>query len=325
MAEILNSESHYFNSNNSIIINTNNFKSNDLELFLDYSEQSQPSFYYKNEFNLGKVNDFEFSPNIDDFPSDDETNDQTFISESDFGDLFNYFDEPSILINERDDDDDIFNCRFQEEIQLKADNRKVIRKKKIKKRNNAVVLFKSIKDKIEFFDEIARKENDNKKNDSIKKCPPIKSICSPPPTINRKKNTKATILKEAEELWKLSMFKVSILNALLMIDYLPKCIKQNQLNLNPTSLDLVDFYQKPNMFANKNDIFYSFDFFSLLKYQELYGVKVALTKNQSKIIFSNNFFLSSNFSHQKMNYKKIMINQIHYQSINYVFKHLYNV
>lgn len=291
MAEILNSESHYFNANNSIIINTNNFKSNDLELFLDYSEQSQPSFYYKNEFNLGKVNDLEFSPNIS-FPSDDETNDQTFISESDFGDLFNYFDEPSILMNE-DDDDDIFNCRLPGEIQLKPDNRKVIRKKKIKKRNNAVVLFNSIKDKIEFFDEIARKENDDKKIDSIKKIPTIKSICSPPPTINRKKNTKAMILKEAEELWKLSMFKVSILNALLMIDYLPKCIKQNQLNLNPTKLDLVDFYQKPNMLANKNDIFYSFDFFSLLKYQELYGVKVPLTVNQSKTRFSNNFSILS--------------------------------
>lgn len=272
---MLNSESHYLNSNNSITINTNNFKSNDLELFLEYSEKSQPSFYYKNEFNLGKVNDFEFSSNID-FSSEDELNDQTFISESDFGDLFNYFDEPSILINEQEDDDDNFNYRFQEEIQLKADNRKVIRKKKIKKRNNAVVLFKSIKDKIEFFDEIARKEN-HKKIDSIKKVEilPVKSICSPPPTINRKKINKAKILKEAEELWKLSIFKVSILNALLMIDYLPKSIKQNQLNLNPTSLDLVDFYQKPNMIANKNDFFYSFDFFSLLKYQELYGNKVA--------------------------------------------------
>lgn len=271
--EMLNSESHYFNLNNSITINTNNFKSNDLELFLDYSEKSQPSFYYKNEFNLGKVDDFEFSSN-NDFSSDDELSEPTFISESDFGDLFNYFDEPSILINEQDDDDDVFNNRIQEEIQ--SDNRKVIRKKKIKKRNNAVVLFNSIKDKIEFFDEIARKEN-HKKIDSIKKVEilPIKSICSPPPTINRKKNNKAKILKEAEELWKLSFFKASILNALLMIDYLPKSIKQNQLHLNPTSLDLVDFYQKPNILANKNDIFYSFDFFSLLKYQELYGNKVA--------------------------------------------------
>lgn len=277
MAEMLNSESHYFNSNNSIIINTNNFKSNDLELFLDYSEKSQPSFYYKNEFNLGKVNDFEFSSNID-YSSDEELNEQTFISESDFGDLFNYFDEPSILIDELEDDDSDDNCRLQEEIQLKSDNRKMIRKKKIKKRNNAVVLFNSIKDKIDFFDEIARKEN-NKNVDLIKKSEilPIKKICSPPPTINRKKFNKANILKEAEEIWKLSLFKMSILNTLLMIDYLPKCIKQNQLNLNPKSIDLIDFYQKPsltNMIGNKNDFFYSFDFFSLVKYQELYGVKV---------------------------------------------------
>lgn len=268
---MLNSENNYFNSNNSITINTDNFQSNDLELFIDYCEKSQPSFYYKNSFNLGKVDDFEFPSNIEYF-NDEELNEQTFITESDFGDLFNYFDEPSILINDKDDDDEIFNLK---EIQLKVDNRKLIRKKKMKKRNNAVVLFNSIKDKIEFFDEIARKKID-KKIDSIDKveCLPIKSICSPPPTINRKKINKAKILKEAEELWKISLFKVSILNALLMIDYLPKSIKQNQLNSNP--IDLVDFYQKPNLLVNKNDIFYSFDFFSLLKYQELYGNKVVI-------------------------------------------------
>lgn len=321
---MLKSENHYFNSNNSITINTNDFTSNDLELFVDYLEKSQqPSFYYKNEFNLGKVDDFEFSSTID-YSNVDELNEQTFITESDFGDLFNYFDEPSILIN--DDDEDIFNLKFQKkEIQLKVDNRKMIRKKKMKKRNNAVVLFNSIKDKIEFFDEIARKKND-KKIDSIEKveCLPIKSICSPPPTINRKKMNKAKILKEAEELWKISLFKVSILNALLMIDYLPKSIKKNQLNFNP-SLDLVDFYQKPNLLANKNDFFYSFDFFSLLKYQELYGNKVEF--NQFNQIDSNliNYYFFFIFSHQKMNYKKIMINQIHYQNINYVFKHLCNV